>query len=94
MLPKRTELAVPVCHSLRTSAYQAPPAPSCWIVRRPHGVESAGAERPLTRRRSHEAAHGKVYFLPAFLSVENVMLAKPMPEDRSNLPRRAAGDRE
>ena len=42
----------------------------------------------------YEAAHGKVYFLPAFLSVENAMLAKPMPEDRSNLPRRAAGDRE
>lgn len=53
-----------------------------------------GAERFLTRRRSHEAAHCRVYFLPAFLSAENVMPTDLVTLNQSNLPGRAAGGRE
>ena len=53
-----------------------------------------GAERFLTGRRSHEAAHGRVYFLPASLSARNVMPTDLVTLNQSNLPKRAAGSRE
>ena len=47
----------PLAHSLRTSACQAPPAPSRWTVGVPHGIEAAGRNGSLrggarTKRRT------------------------------------------
>ena len=69
-------------------------ASSCRTVRRPAHVRNHGAKRLRTRRRPHETAGGRVYFFIAFQPTKNVMPTESPSENRSNLLRRAVGDRE
>ena len=84
----------PLAHSLRTFSLPSVAGPLTLDRRRSARDRGRRAERFPARRRSHEAAHGGVYCPPAFLSMENVMPAKPTSGDRPNLLRREAGGRE
>lgn len=93
-LPGRAWSAVPTCAQPSHLSLPSAAGPSRWTVGVPHGIEAAGRNGSLRGGARTKRRTVGYTALPAFLSMENVMPAKPMSEDRPNLPRREVGGRE